>query len=265
MFKTPRDLALLNRRLAHPLTSQNLPWMAAFLDVCEALQPNMAPVEENRPTWIEGLSKIRSCLASFSMDGYLRNLPIDPGTFNELESIATASWTGPVPTRRILHFMSMSPLRDIAERDLTSLDNIRKLEEVKPCLILAGSVIESILLDLLEQDLAATMKAAAAVKAKRIANSQWGSFDPKKFPEWDLHHMIAVCGPDGLDILADRTEKSAAGLRNYRNFVHPNVERTQVGQGPLLAAESQIAVGIMELVIEQVRNWAAKKSTTSTP
>lgn len=120
--------------------------------------------------------------------------------------------------------------------------------------------MEAILLDALQQDMAATISAAQAVKTKRqLSNPSWGSFQPKNPDTWTLHHMIAVCGPDGRQILVERTERCASAVRDYRNLVHPREEVKEIEKSPLLTSEAAVAVGLMEQVIEQVKNWQVGK------
>lgn len=260
MKKLPSDLSLLNRTLPQPAaTSAQLGWVSAFLQVCEELEPDMVPEEKDRAAWLEGVGSLRKVVREVKFDDvYVHSLGVKAEVYTQLEEIALRSWRGPSASVRQLPFISDAALRAIAERDLVSLGNIRKCEETKACLILAGGVVEATLLDVIRRNLHGSKQAAQSVKAARAATDpRWKGFEASQPHKWDFRQLIAVCGPQGLRVLSDRTERVADAVRDYRNLVHPDDEIKETQSGPILTSEADVAAGLMEQVLEQVRTWTA--------
>jgi hypothetical protein len=94
--------------------------------------------------------------------------------------------------------------------------------------------------------------AASRVKQAREQSKPgvWGKgFAPGKPKEWKLVQMVGVSGPQGLRVLSERTEQVANVLREWRNFVHPREEASDV---PLQLRDATIAEALVEGVIEEV-------------
>lgn len=127
-------------------------------------------------------------------------------------------------------------LRRIAERDLASLTVALAAEETKSALVLAGSVIEAILTDLLE-----------------ARSPAW--IDGKK----SFFQIIEMCGPKGLRVLDERTVKVADTVRDTRNFVHPGRERETLQGRDFARSEGIVAQALVEQVIEAVAAAAATR------
>lgn len=233
----------------------------AFLQLCKEIAPNMVfSNADDRVEWMDRLGTLEFHIAKFQFGDHLSALGTKFHIFQDLAKLAKDGWRGPAKAGvRALPFVRNKELREIAERDLASFESMAKSEETKSAIVLAGSVIEAILFDLAEKDPTATLTSAKKVKAKHAPSSpRWASFEPANDSRWTLEQVIVVCGPDGLDVLGARSAKLADVTRDYRNFVHPRVERTQIlDNAPLTPPDSTQAGALMELVIDQVRRWHA--------
>jgi hypothetical protein len=138
----------------------------------------------------------------------------------EVAGIATKDFT----------FIKNVELRQILERDYIEVQKALISQSWKSAIILAGSSLEAILLDLLTQK---ETQARSAKKAKA------GSID-----RWDLVDLINVAVE--LQLISDGASRLSDPVRQYRNLVHPGNEirqRLKIGK-----EEATIAFNILELV-----------------
>ncbi|HEX5746504.1 MAG TPA: hypothetical protein VFZ09_09685 [Archangium sp.] len=158
--------------------------------------------------------------------------------------------------RHKLPFLRDDRLRNIAERDLSSLLRFKNEEEVKVVLIMAGSVIEAVLLDCFQRFVNTQLEAVAKqVQARRVTDGRFSRFSPERRESWSFFHSIAVAGPDGLHILRGRTERVADTLRNFRNLVHPARELLESDDSPLRTTDADAAVALVGMVLDDVQEW----------
>jgi hypothetical protein len=262
MHATPDDLERILKKNTGRTAEPGALWpnsnqagpAIAFLEICKQLVPDLVFTDDaDRVDWMEGVGTLEFSLSKFQPGEHLKSLGIKFHVFQDLHRLAKKAWRGPGKAgARPLPFIRDKELRETAERDLASFESARKADETKSAVVLAGSVIEAILFDLTEKDPVASATAAGKVKAKY----NWKKFDPTDQVEWTLFQVIAVCGPDGLAILSERTEATAHVARDYRNFVHPRKEREEIRAGtPLTAPDAAQAGALMEMVIDQVTRW----------
>jgi hypothetical protein len=122
--------------------------------------------------------------------------------------------------RRSFAFISDAKLREIIERDYSELSRILYPAGAwKSTVIMAGSVVEAILYDLMTADSAKQAKAMASGKAPKVKGGTKDIMDG----DWKLHNLIEVATDIGL-LPVDSEETFDRLLRDYRNFVHPKVE-----------------------------------------
>ncbi|WP_433926603.1 hypothetical protein AB3662_27185 [Sorangium cellulosum] len=141
------------------------------------------------------------------------------------------------PQTREFRWLSDQQLKDIVSRDYAELNQILVPDGAwKSAVVLAGSILEAILLDLLTKDSARL----AAAKASATAPKKNGA--PKHEDEWTLHEMIQVAVAIAL-MPADRAKTFDQVLRDYRNFVHPRKEFRSAhpcGEGEALMAKGAL-------------------------
>lgn len=272
----PDDLAVLLSRFpaAGSPRLADAGRVVAFLRICRALEAGLVwPPDKGatRATWIEDLSTLEFRLhpwashmvgmqqegveAHFGMpsagdlvdEDMERLLGIPRGVAERLAETASRCWRGSGKDgMRKLEFVRDAELRRLAERDLHSLGVAQRTGEVKMCLVLAGSVLEAMLVDLLEQDAVAYREArdrAKTASGRRLSG-------PAK--DLDLIGQIEVAA--ALGRLRESTRRAAHALRYSRNFVHPTVEREELKGEPLRTQDAALAGALAEMVLADLQD-----------
>jgi len=144
---------------------------------------------------------------------------------------------------RSFDFVTDEELRSIIVRDYKELALILLPGGGwKSCVVMAGSILEAILHDVLTSDPVTRAKAEASTAAPRSKSGKVRNIDKG---EWRLHDLIEVSAE--INVLP-RARVSAIDqiLRDYRNFVHPNKE-IRAGY-PCTEAEALMAKGALDSV-----------------
>ena len=146
----------------------------------------------------------------------------------ELEDAGPEDIAGPTLQ---FSFVKDQNLRDIIERDYPELLTAFAASCKKSALVLAGSIIEAILLDHVQQNL------TNALKAKSVPNSN----DPLR---WSLEEFINVSAELRPELAPLQTMSHA--IRRYRNLVHPAVEI----KSPMKVEieEARVAISLVRIV-----------------
>jgi hypothetical protein len=128
-------------------------------------------------------------------------------------------------------FITDPGLRAVLARDMAETQRALVAQCWKATLILAGGVLEALLLDIALRNAAAVLASTAAPKEKDVR-------------KWDLSQLIATCYERKLVDPYIQSVSDAA--RQYRNLVHPGVElRSGLTYG---AEEARIAVIAIEAI-----------------
>jgi hypothetical protein len=133
-------------------------------------------------------------------------------------------------------FISDDQLRILIERDKRELDNCLKSQLWKSTLLLAGSIIESILVDYF------------------LAFPHAGS-TPAQILNANLATLIDWAESDGL--ISQRTKEISTVTRNYRNLIHPGREYRLKERVDIYTAT--VAANLVEIIIQEVAENYAKK------
>ncbi|EQB62624.1 MAG: hypothetical protein RBG1_1C00001G0203 [candidate division Zixibacteria bacterium RBG-1] len=143
----------------------------------------------------------------------------------------------PITPAKEFSFVRDTSLRKIVERDYGWLYKSLAVEAWKPVIILAGGLIEGLLLDKLSTD---ETKARSSSKAPK-------ENDLKK---WDLDNLIDAAVD--LSYINIGVEKLSDAVRHYRNLVHPGNElRSGLKIEP---EEARIAVEVLNMIIRELQN-----------
>lgn len=138
---------------------------------------------------------------------------------------------------RDFSFVTDPDLRTIVERDYRELSlRVFPSGAWKSVVIMAGSILEAILYDVLTKD------AATLVKTKASREAPPTKFDIMK-GEWKLEQLIKVAADVNV-IPAARADSIDQVLRDYRNFVHPKKELRSAH--PCSEAEAYMAKGALD-------------------
>ncbi len=142
-------------------------------------------------------------------------------------------------------FIKDAKLREIIERDYKELSlRLYPGGAWKSTVIMAGSILEAILHDVLASDPGRQGKALASTTANEKPAKG------KAMDEWSLHVLIKVAGEIGV-LPQDREECIDRVLRDYRNFVHPKVEVKTAS--PCTEAEATLAKGGLDAVCNHLQ------------
>lgn len=265
MYAHPNDLRLILATRADPhapISWKESGLLNAFVRVCELIEPDLIWSDDpSRIFWLTSLANAQFYIAAWREQGGDRDLKLNPVHTDQLASLATKAWRGPSKGPiKPLPFIANQELRSIAERDLASLIAARKADEVKMALVLAGSVIETALTDIIERDQSVTEAAA-----RRVAQAKnWRGFEPTDTSKWKFYQQISICGSHGLQVLSDKTEAISHTVRDWRNFVHPDRERQELRNGSLRPSDAAVAEALVEKVLDEVAAWS-KKSQLQQP
>lgn len=141
---------------------------------------------------------------------------------------------------RSFAFVANAELRAIIERDYREMAlYLFPAGAWKSTVVMAGSILEALLHDALTKD------------ATILASAQSSGNAPKKkdIEKWTLHELIEVAGE--LNILPKaRSDAIDQCLRDYRNYIHPTVER-RAGY-PCTEAEALLARGALDSVLNHL-------------
>lgn len=256
MAYNPEDLQEVVKAMPTNLSWPSVHLARAFLTVATTIEKNLAfRTSTKSMTWLQGVSEVAVWIEHVQM---VKNSggSMPRQKFEVLLELALDSWRVPSKgPRRQLDFIRDAALREIAERDLGSLSNARAIGETKMALVLAGSVVEAVLWDILEE----SPEKARVAAARAHAALKFSNFKVDNAEQWKFYQVVGICGPEGVGALSVMAVKCANTCREWRNFVHPKLERVEVGE-PLRESQSQIAEALVAAVLEDVASWRSKGS-----
>ncbi|HEC99586.1 MAG TPA: hypothetical protein ENN18_04300 [Proteobacteria bacterium] len=123
-------------------------------------------------------------------------------------------------------FISGEEFRKSLENDYKELTDCLKVNAWKASHVLAGSIIETLLIDFL-------------------VASDYKSVDPLKM---DLGQAIAACKKEG--ILTEKTEQLSSAIKSYRNLIHPG-RKIRLGE-EVDENGAKVAQALVDIVIKEV-------------
>jgi hypothetical protein len=143
----------------------------------------------------------------------------------------------------VLEFIDDAILRQNLSRDLSSADGALNNGEWKAATVLAGSLVESLLLWAISRRSTAEIGNATAIATGLIQKP-----DAAKLENWNLSQFIEVAC--ALNIISETTAAQARLAKDFRNLIHPGREkRTKMRCDRGTARSSAAAV---DLVIREL-------------
>jgi hypothetical protein len=143
-----------------------------------------------------------------------------------------------LPEATDFSFVHVPKLRVVIERDYAELSRIR--DGVKSRMILAGGLIEALLLDALKEVEPLALATSTAPKDKTKA--------VRPLDEWALGSLLDVAVE--LKIIDVAAQKFGHGVRDYRNLIHPGLEIRSAQK--VAVAEADIAEKVLVLIIRDL-------------
>ena len=190
--------------------------LSALLHLLDAMPEDLMPTDPDRyMDLVLGMNAIRHAVEVWrSGDQKTILKPLKRwGGLNAvalvMKALSAAPDEAPAPTTKTLPFITDPADRAALQNDISGVDRAIQNGEWKAATVLAGSVIEALLLWGLSQDTKSALAAANAPKGKGDVG------------RWDLVDLIKVAGE--LKLIGDQTAEQADLARDYRNLIHPAV------------------------------------------
>jgi hypothetical protein len=146
-----------------------------------------------------------------------------------------------------LTFIEDGVLRESLRLDVSTAHSAMINGEWKPATVIAGSVVESLLLwALLEKDKGDIMQAVDALVKAGTVDKRTRNQD---LVDWGLHQFIEVARH--LNVIKEATAEQCRIARGFRNLIHPGkVERTNTRCS---RGTGHSAIAAMERMIEELQ------------
>ncbi len=143
-----------------------------------------------------------------------------------------------------LSFISDEILREIIARDISEMNACVNAKSYKSAMILAGSVIEAILVDYF------------------IAFPPPNGKNPEQIVRAELKDLIDWAADKNVGLISETTKGVATVIREYRNLIHPGKEyRNKIGVD---VHKATVAANLVNIVSDEIRlNYVEKLGYTA--
>lgn len=205
--------------------------IAYIAGLCKELNPNdWIPDEADFVVYKQCVAYLEDALAhwhSNDANHYLASIKINDrfiGVLSALRGVLERCPAEPVAAAiGELAFVTDPALRDDLGRDIEEARRALGNREWKSATVVAGSVVEGLLLWALDTKTPAERQAAWTRVA--AAKTGWKSQPPAALDDWTLYQFVALAAE--LQLLDPETAKQADLARDFRNYIHPGKVRTQ--------------------------------------
>src|SRR6266540_2982406 len=192
----------------------------ALLDLIKHIPPELMPLDvHDSVQLIIGLNLLRAAITQWETHDY------------HFDRVSGGDWTviydirdvlvrcpdeAPTPATVELLFLTDPAFREELRIDISTANQALANGEWKPATVLAGSVVEALLLWAVQQHPEADYKKAldAVVSKKIVRRPRYASLE-----EWDFVHYIAVA--EELQRINADTATQARLAKDFRNLIHP--------------------------------------------
>lgn len=228
--------------------------VAAVVELADQLPPELLPSDASRyAEYAASVAALRSALRMWEAHGSsftLRRLPAynHSPLFLIRRALAGLPDAVPSPDTAGFDFIDDDGLREVLRLDVSTATSALRNREWKAATVLAGSVIEALLLWAVKRHTSAK-RDEAALRARQAG--ALGHIPGANPDDWHLPALIEVAGE--LRCITQGTVAEARRVREYRNLIHPGAAVRTGEQCDLGTAH--IAVGTVDHVI---RDLAAK-------
>jgi len=223
---------------------------AAIIDLIEQLPSELLVLSSKQYIkFVSAVAAIKIGLENWKLRDYpLKNVPglSDRNPVSILRNVLlTCPDEFPSKDTAEMRFIEDNDLRANLEIDISATNQALSNGEWKAATVLAGSVIEALLLwGLKQHDQEKVRKAVETLLHEVILNKDPGI----NLDVWNLHSFIEVA--DKLKIIGKDTAKQAMLAKEYRNLIHPGREQ-RLGQrcdrGTALSAVAAVEFVIKDL------------------
>ena len=149
-----------------------------------------------------------------------------------------------------LRFLQDDKLRAFAVQQVAELSSVKTVGANKCRLILAGSLLETLLLDAL---LPLEMSVQKTRTADMVRKKRKG--EAKEISRWSLLDLVNAATE--LKVIGKRIKELAHQVRLGRNLIHPGLA---IEEEPIREGDAVIAEEVLKMVIEDLRNRFRQES-----
>jgi hypothetical protein len=219
--------------------------LAGILGVVDGVPEELLAVDA---TDLAALTEARATIRSFIAESHARGSGAKglPGSYvTTVRRILVKCPDHVVPASvATLAFITDPDLRAGLRSDIASVETSQLKADWKPATVMAGSVIEALLLWALQQQPAAAVstRVTALVTAKTISQPA------SALESWNLHQYIEVAA--ALNIIKADTTAQLRIAKDFRNLIHPGRAirlKTKCDKGTALAAAAALEFVIRDL------------------
>ena len=250
------DTNALSRSPDMPVSGRDVAWLRTIVDQLDHLDENLLPSGEHLTLLLAGRNGIQAVLDAFAgraLDYSETMKPLKGYKVNPV--LAVRNVMSSLPDQAIpeaitgLEFIDDETYRNDLRADIASVEALLRSGQWKATMVIAGGVMEGLLLDVLKSDEA---KARAAAEELNL-NCKRKSLD-----EWHLPDYVKVARQ--LDILSETSAEQAELAGDCRNLVHPGKEQREGRKATRKDAYSVVAG--LEHVLEAVTAWCNDLAAT---
>lgn len=235
-----------------PITRNHSTLCTGIMDLIEQLPAELLVLSPERYTeLVAAVAAIREAIEKWRLrDEELRIIP-GLGNLNPISLIRRALSECPdeFPSKKTkkLDFISEEPLRKILEIDIGAINRALSNGEWKSATVLAGSVIEALLLwELINNHEKEKIKETIKILLEqKILDRNPGS----DLEKWNLNSYIEVA--TALEIITNNTAQQAKLAKQFRNLIHPGREkrlRQKCDRGTALSAVAAVEHVVRDLI-----------------
>jgi len=141
-------------------------------------------------------------------------------------------------------FISNKDLKSILERDIAELNVARTQGLSKTCMVLAGSIAEALLLEILLKNKQKALITATTLKKNIGTNME----------EWGLHDMVEISINMVPPLLPPDSEMMAKQLGKWRNLIHPGRELKELRNKRINPSPGRAknAISFLQFIVEEM-------------
>lgn len=221
--------------------------IAAIIDLSQQIPSELIILStDDFAEWVSGLAALRTLIQNWqsSGDSTFHSMPglrrLSPITLIR-QNLAKCPDEYPAATTTKLTFITDHVLQQSLRLDLSATNNALSNGEWKAATVLAGSIVEALLLwKLLKTNRSEIDAAVARLKLKVKPNLE----------EWALHEYIEVAAD--LKLIDVTTAIQCRLAKDYRNLIHPG--RAQRLRQACNRGTALSAVAAVELVVADLTN-----------
>lgn len=201
--------------------------LGAIVAVIDGIPEELLPVGAERIRLTLAIGAMRAALQRWASGGHEGQSPILAGMpalgHHPLVVVyrlfRTLPDEAPAVTEVALSFIANADIRRSIRTDMSNADRAVATGEWKAATVLAGSVIEALLLWATTESVPAVIAGAAAAWKDASPNEYNRAVETRNPEEWMLRDYVEIAFP--LGEISDATRKAVLVTKEYRNLIHP--------------------------------------------